>query len=328
MNPSQPVAALDIGSNSVHLLVAVQGADGAPVSLLDVSHQAGIGRVVDATGVLGPRLRGELVAIVGAYLAQASERGTESIKLLGTEALRNAADADVLVAALRAATGSSVTIVDRASEGLLTLLGVSGGRVPPSLAVVDIGGGSTQVTVSSRGGSPVVGLVPVGSARLAAAHIQHDPVTDAEVAALRRAARAHVSDLQVPRVERAIIAGGSGTNVSRLLGRERTTPIDPATLAAALDVLQEQPAESLALRTGLTVRRVAQLAAGLAIGEALFERLGLDVADVSDASLREGALVATWRLGDRWLDALPTLVGSGRPIDDHGQSADHDDRAS
>jgi exopolyphosphatase/guanosine-5'-triphosphate,3'-diphosphate pyrophosphatase len=327
VNPPQPAAALDIGSNSVHLLVARQDADGAPVPLLDVSHQAGIGGVVDATGALGPALRDELVAVVGTFMGQARVQGAEHTMLLGTEALRNAADAGLVVDAVRAATGASITILDRGSEGLLTLLGVSQGRVPASLAVIDIGGGSTQVTIARPDGPPAVGLLPVGSARLAAAHIRHDPVTDAEVAALRHAARTHVAALQVPHVERAIVAGGSGSTVSRLLGRVRTTPLDPAALAAALDLLMEYPAATLALRSGLTVRRVAQLAAGLAIGEALFERLGLGAAEVSDASLREGALIASWRLGDRWMDDLSLLLGGGGDTRHGGLTADDRDRA-
>jgi exopolyphosphatase/pppGpp-phosphohydrolase len=60
---------------------------------------------------------------------------------------------------------------------------------------------------------------------------------------------------------------------------------------------------------------VAQLAAGLAIGEALFDRLRLDVADVSDASLREGALIAMWTAGDDWQVALRSIIegGAARP---------------
>jgi exopolyphosphatase/pppGpp-phosphohydrolase len=173
-----------------------------------------------------------------------------------------------------------------------------------------------------------VGIVPVGSARLAAAHIHHDPVTDAEIAALRQAAREHVSGLEVPRAERAVVAGGSGTNVSRLLGRERRTPIDRATLVEAFEVLRTETAEPLALRTGLSVRRVRQLAAGIAIGEALLERLGLEVAEVSDASLREGALLATWAAGGDWLAALPELVGTSRRDRREDPAADGRDRAS
>ncbi|MET0772666.1 MAG: hypothetical protein ABWZ82_06260 [Candidatus Limnocylindrales bacterium] len=324
MNLPPPAAALDIGSNSVHLLVADRGPDGVPVPLLDVSHQAPIGRTVDATGALGAELLDELVSVVSGYVAQARDLGAETIVLLGTEALRNAADAPGLKVELWSRTGLPITVVDRTSEGLLTLLGVSGGRIPASLAVVDIGGGSTEVTVAHADGPPVVGIVPVGSARLAAAHIHHDPVTDEEVEALRRVAQAHVAGLDVPRVERAIVAGGSGTNVSRLLGRERTTPIDLAAIAEASRLLRSHPAEPLALRTGLTVRRVAQLAAGLAIGEALLERLGLERAEVSDASLREGALIAIWVAGDDWLGELPTLV-AGRP---GGAAPTGQDRAS
>ncbi len=158
----------------------------------------------------------------------------------------------------------------------------------------------------------MVGVVPVGSARLAALHIRHDPVTDAEIEALREAARGHVVALDIPRPERGIIAGGSGTNVSRLLLRERTTPIDRAALTAALHELRSHPAEALAGRTGLSVRRVAQMAAGVAIGEALLDRLGLEGAEVSDASLREGVLIASWVAGERWLEALGEVVEAAR----------------
>jgi len=324
VNPSPPAAALDIGSNSVHLLVAHQGPGGVPVPMLDVSHQAAIGRTVVATGALGAELRDELVRTVTGYADQARELGATTLLLLGTEAVRQASDATALTSALRTDTGHAMTVLDRASEGLLTLLGVTGGRVPPSLAVVDIGGGSTEVTMMRRDGRPMVGIVPIGSAHLALAHIRHDPVSRDEVAALREAARGHVAALDMPRPERAIVAGGSGTNVSRLLGRERTTPVDRAAIEEGFSVLQAHPAEELAARTGLTVRRVAQLAAGLAIGEALFERLGLDIADVSDASLREGALIAAWIAGPDWLEGLPALVGA-RAV---GPAPDGQDRAS
>jgi exopolyphosphatase/guanosine-5'-triphosphate,3'-diphosphate pyrophosphatase len=321
-------AALDLGSNSVHLLVARADPEGRPLTLLDVSHQAPIGRTVVTTGELGAELREELVATVADYVDQARALGSTTMLLLGTEAVRRASDAIALATQLQAVTGIPVTVLDRTTEGLLTLLGVTGGRVLPSLAVVDIGGGSTEVTMLGPDGQPVVGVVPVGSAHLALAHIHHDPVTDAEIATLRAASRTHVAALDVPRPERAIVAGGSGTNVSRLLGRERTTPIDRAAIEEGFALLRAHPAEELAARTGLTVRRVGQLAAGLAIDEALFERLGLEIAEVSDASLREGALIATWTAGDAWLDGLTALVtGSpgGRRVD---PATDGQDRAS
>jgi exopolyphosphatase/guanosine-5'-triphosphate,3'-diphosphate pyrophosphatase len=316
VTPPPLSAALDIGSNSVHLLVARRGMAALPEPLVDVSQQIGIGTVVDATGAMGTELRDEVVRAVAGYVAQARDLGVDRVVVLGTEALRRASDAGSLAEALRDRTGLAVFVLDHSSEGLLTLLGVTAGDIAGSLAVVDIGGGSTEVTYARPGSPPVVGVLPVGSARLAASHVEHDPVTEREVEALRAAARALVSDLEMPRPERAIVAGGSGTNVSRLLRRERTTPIDRAAIAEALALLRSQPAATLAERTGLTPRRIAQLAAGLAIGEALFDQLGLDVAEVSDASLREGVLIASWRVGDGWLQALPAIVartdGAGR----------------
>lgn len=328
MSVSPLAAALDIGSNSVHLLVAGRGADGAPVAMLDVSHQAGIGGAVDATGALGLELRALLLETVSGYVDQARGLGADAVRLLGTEALRLAADTPQLAADLRARTGLGLTVIDRVTEGLLTLLGVTGGQVTSSVAVIDIGGGSTEVTVALPGSVPVVGVVPVGSARLAAAHVQHDPPTGDEIAALRRAARELVAGLDVPRVRRGVVAGGSGTNTSRLLGRERTTPVDRAAITAAIDLLRTRPAGVLAAGSGLTVRRVSQLAAGVAIGEALFDRLGLDVVEVSDASLREGALIATWVAGDAWLPTLPAIVTGRDPVVPTDPAADGPERAS
>jgi exopolyphosphatase/guanosine-5'-triphosphate,3'-diphosphate pyrophosphatase len=264
------------------------------------------------------------VATVADYAGQARFLGATTMLLLGTEAVRQAADATDLAGELHARTGLRLVVVDRSTEGLLTLLGVTGGRVPPSLAAIDIGGGSTEVTMMVRDGRPMVGIVPVGSAGLALAHIHHDPVTADEVARLREVARAQVATLDLPRPERAIVAGGSGTNVSRLLRRERTTRIDRAAIDDGFAVLLADPAAAIAARTGLTERRVAQLAAGLAIGEALFVRLGLDNADVSDASLREGALIAAWFAGQDWPTALPGIV-AGRVV---GPAPGGQDRAS
>jgi len=313
---SDPAAAIDVGSNTVHLLVARRGDQGLPTTLLDVSQPAGIGPHVDATGELGPTLRASVLGIVADQVGQARAQGAESVVVLGTEAVRRASDAATLVADVRARTGLVLTVLDRTTEGLLALLGVTGGRAPGSLAVVDIGGGSTQVAVARPDGAPVVGVLPVGSARLTAAHVRHDPVRGEEVVTLRRTVRQWASALDVPGAERMVVAGGSGTNVSRLLGRERTTPVDRPAIDAALDLLRSWPAEVLATRTGLTPRRVRQLAAGLVIGEALLDRLGLDVAEVSDASLREGVLIASWVAGDDWATALSAIAGGGaRPGD-------------
>ncbi len=137
-----------------------------------------------------------------------------------------------------------------------------------------------------------MGAFPVGSARLAAAVLRHDPPIAAEIAELRRAATGLAASLPTGAPERGIVSGGSGTNVSRLLGRERTAVVDRPSLEASLARITQAPAAEIARATGLTERRVRQLPAGIALVSALMDRYGLQVTDVSDAGLREGALLA------------------------------------
>jgi exopolyphosphatase / guanosine-5'-triphosphate,3'-diphosphate pyrophosphatase len=321
-------AAIDVGSNSVHLLAAHRDAASAVMPVLDAREHTGIGRLVDQLGRLGDEARARIGDLVVGYVEQARAVGADPVLLMGTEPLRRAADASVSIEAVRARTGLELVVLDRTQEGLLTLLGVTGGRIDAPLAVADIGGGSTEVTFVSPGRPPEVGVLPAGSARLAAAHIHHDPVTADEVAALRSTAREHAAHVPPWRPARGIIAGGSGTNVFRLLGRPPEVRVDRATIEEALALLRSHPTAELAARTGLTPGRVAQFAAGLALGEVLIDRLGLDTAEVSDASLREGALLAWWAAGPDWLVALPGLAKGSGPARPSDPAPDPLDRAS
>ena len=125
-----------------------------------------------------------------------------------------------------------------------------------------------------------------------------------EIAELRAQARLLVEPLPVASPVQGIVSGGSGTNVSRLLGRERTTRLTVDDLEAALALLGTRPAADLAAETGLTDRRVRQLAAGVAIVAALMDRYGLRATEVSDAGLREGAVLSEARFGADWMARL------------------------
>ena len=109
--------------------------------------------------------------------------------------------------------------------------------------------------------------------------------------------------------DRAIVAGGTGTNTNRLLGRLRLGALDAGLLARAMTELTLHPAEVLAARQGLSVRRVRQLPAGIALVEALLPRYGLTRVATSDASLREGAVHAADRYGDAWPERVSKAVG-------------------
>ena len=306
-------AAVDVGSNSIHLLIAAVGRARLR-TLVDESVQLGFGSVVDRDGRLGAGARRDGVAAIAGYVDQARAMGAASITLVGTEPLRRASDRSVFQADVLRATGVPLHVLSHEEEAELTLLGVTAGRRPTGpLLVMDIGGGSTELIVAAPDRDAVVGAIAVGSSRLADALIANDPPTWPELQALRTQAIHLLATMPMAAPERAIIAGGTGTNTNRLLGRLRLGVLDARLLERAMTDLSLHPAAEIAARTGLTVRRIRQLPAGIALVEAALDRYGLDRITASEASLREGAIHAAARAGDTWPEQLRTMIGEPSP---------------
>jgi exopolyphosphatase/guanosine-5'-triphosphate,3'-diphosphate pyrophosphatase len=300
--------AIDIGSNSVHLLVALVGPDWVE-PLRDASELLGLGEVVDRVGEIPADERARLVDVLRIYTKTAQRSHAERLTLLGTEPLRRARNSTETVAEIAAATGLSPRILTTRDEAVLTFIGVTRGLVPDApLIVIDIGGGSTEVSTFVPGTGLRVDDIPFGSARLTNAIVEHDPPTDDELDRLFLAASDATAALagrdQAVAMSgaRAVFVGGTATNVARL-GR-----LTRAALAEDRRTLEKLPMAAVSSRFNVRPRRARQLAAGVAIVELLLERFGLDSADVSDASLRDGAIIAAARLGDSWTGAFEDLV--------------------
>ncbi|MFN8621086.1 MAG: hypothetical protein U0869_10115 [Chloroflexota bacterium] len=309
MTAARVGAAIDVGSNSVHLLVAAIGRTRLR-PLVDESVQLGLGSVVDRKGRLGVAGRRQAVEVLQGYVARARSLGAVHVTIVGTEPLRRAADRSALHADVLRSTGVAMRVLTHEEEAALTLLGVTGGGpMPRSLLVLDIGGGSTELIVAGAGADPVVGAFAVGSARLAAAFIHEDPPAPDEIAALRLQATRLLATMPQAGPDAAVIAGGTGTNTNRLLGRLRHAALDARQLDRALAELTAHPAAELSERTGLTERRIRQLPAGITLVAAALARYELKRIAPSDASLREGAIHAAARAGDAWPDRLGALIG-------------------
>ena len=137
MAPVTIGAAVDIGSNSIHLLVAAIDLDGLRI-LIDESVQLGLGDVVDREGHLPADARDAIVGALEAYAARAVALGAETLSLLATEPLRRASNRSVIQADVLRATGRPLQILSSDAEAQLTLLGVTGGRPQEApLLVVD-----------------------------------------------------------------------------------------------------------------------------------------------------------------------------------------------
>ena len=307
-------AAIDVGSNSVHMLVARvraprrKGTLGTLVPVDDRSDLIGLGDVVHDLGAIPPDQLQAVVDSLHAMSATAAELGAREMVVMGTEPFRRAQNADELVAAAERHLGVAINVLTERQEAELSYVGVTCGRRPSeSLAVIDIGGGSTEVALHVPGRPLAVIPLRLGSARLTGRIVRHDPPTRTELDELMAAAHGAVSAGEWPempaRLERAVFLGGTATNVARLGRLDRSHLDDDLVTLAALR------AEEVVRYFSVRPRRARQLAAGVAIVRALLDQLGLAEAEVSDASLRDGAILARAAYGAEWLARLDELTG-------------------
>lgn len=312
MNPARrPViaASVDIGSNSVHLLAGVvAGHKLAP--LVDESELLGLGATVDLEGRLGPIRRAELVAVLQRYVALGRQLGASTVTLVGTEPTRRAADIDKVIEEVQRVAAETLHVLTHEEEALLTLIGVTAGRrVQAELGVIDVGGGSSEVALVAPGMPAYAAGISIGSSRLTARFVDHDPPTADEITAIRAAARDAMREAPdgTPRV--MIAVGGTATNLLRVLPEAALDgTLTRARLAEALAILATEPAAEAAARHAVKPVRARILPAGAAILDALLERYGLDQLRVSDAGIREGAIFAFRHAGTKWRERLPELA--------------------
>ena len=312
-------AAIDVGSNSVHLLVA-ELTDHDLRVLVDESVLLGLGAVVDMEGRIPDDEAAAVIAALRGYVALADEEGADWIVQLGTEPLRRASNRSHFGDLVREATGRPLHVLSHEEEAALTVLGVLDGEAPsePTL-VLDIGGGSSEIVLVEPGADPVIGVLPVGSARLTASFVEDDPPTPEEIQALRSEAHHLLSGMPVGHPSRGIVVGGSGTNLVRLTmtddgeDTEEDWLIDRVRVGEAIRLVLRHPSAELVDTYGLRERRAVQMAAGACLIEAALDCYDLAFVEATDVSLREGALLAWQRAGDRWRERLPELISATPP---------------
>jgi exopolyphosphatase / guanosine-5'-triphosphate,3'-diphosphate pyrophosphatase len=186
VHPGAPVlrvAAIDQGTNSIRLLVV----DGAGTELARDMVITRLGEGVDRTGRLDPEALTRTVEVLAAYCRRARALGAGRIRVAATSAVRDADNREVFEAAVLEHAGSPLEVITGEEEAALSYLGATRGLEPADgpFLVQDIGGGSTEFVT---GVGPDVAehavSTQMGSARLTERHIEHDPPTQDELAAL------------------------------------------------------------------------------------------------------------------------------------------------
>jgi exopolyphosphatase/guanosine-5'-triphosphate,3'-diphosphate pyrophosphatase len=282
-------ACIDIGSNTTRVLVA-EARRGVLTEVLQRREFTRIGKELRADGRISPAKVAEVAAIVDEQRRLAESAGASEIRVVATAAIREASNRDELLQAVRARAGMEVQVLDGEEEARLAFLGAT--RTLPLapegvVAVVDVGGGSTEIAVGRvADGTPWSISFRLGSGALTDAYLRSDPPSDAELEAMRAHAAAVLAGPEVPPADVAVAVGGSATSLRRLIGGF----IEPGALQKGLLALCAEPACDVARRFELDAERVRLLPAGILILEAASRRLGRPLM-IGRGGIREGVLL-------------------------------------
>ncbi len=173
------VAAIDVGTNTVRLLIA----DATKKGLTTVDRAREItrlGKGVDARRKLDPIQAKATLEVIAAYVERAKDAKAERIRVAGTSALRDAEDAMQFTRSVHERSGVELEVLRGIDEGKLSFVGATSDLPPGTHMVCDIGGGSTELTVGREGPTATISL-DVGSVRIKERLLRSDPPTAPQV---------------------------------------------------------------------------------------------------------------------------------------------------
>jgi exopolyphosphatase/guanosine-5'-triphosphate,3'-diphosphate pyrophosphatase len=308
---------LDVGSNTVHLLVMDAHTGGRPLPAY--SHKAEL-RLAELLGPDGRAIREDgvrrLIGTVREALQVAEDKGCEEVLPFATSAVREAANSEEVLARVAAETGVALSVLSGDDEARITFLaarrwlGWSAGR----LLLLDIGGGSLEVACGLDEEPDAAVSLPLGAGRLTHGRLPGDPPDAEAVRALRKHIRAEigraVADFtRVGPPDRVVGTSKTFKQLARLCGAARSADgpyvprgLERGALAAWLPRLAAMTTAERARLPGVSEGRARQLLAGALVADAALDLFGVDRLDLCPWALREGLIL-------RKLDQLTGLTG-------------------
>lgn len=323
----QTVAAVDLGSNSFHMIVVRD--DGGKLHIVDrlkesVRLAAGLSR----ERTLDPKSAQRALACLERFGQRLEGLAPGHVRAVGTNTLRRARDADTFLAQASAALGHPVEVIYGAEEARLIYGGVIQdlGNEHPRRLVVDIGGGSTELIVGELAMPELVESVSLGAVVQMQRFFANGKITrkgwQAAVTDARLTLEPYARAYRQAGWDLAVGASGSIKSILRAAGAqsadETITPADLKSLGRAL--IKAGRVEKLDL-PGVSAERRAIFPGGLAVLTGIFESLGIQAMRVSDKALREGVVAdLLGRLHDRDARETGVLAASERYDVDHDQA--------
>lgn len=298
------IGALDVGTNTVLMLVAETAADGGARRVIDLARITRLGQGVDHNHRLDPRAALRTLDTIAEFADQARAAGAEKIVAAGTATLRDAADGESFIRRVRERAGVELEIVSGETEAWLSYLAVVRGlRLDPAqpLLIIDIGGGSTEFIRAAPGAKLQLASLQIGSVRLTERILHHDPPTAREAADLRIAIDTELTGLGW-KLDTGVLVGIAGTVTTVCAVALQLETYDPDRVHGyrlsrkevehVLGRLGSMPLVERRKLKGLDPARADVIFAGAAILERVMGESGVSHVTVSDQGVRWGLV---WR---------------------------------
>ena len=294
------VAVVDLGTNSTRLLVAEPRGEGDLHQLAHADTITRLGESVDAARRLTNEAMERVRTCAHGYLVTARELGACKSVAVATSAVRDAANGPEFLECLSAELGIATRLLSGQEEALLTFHGARVGRGfrEPAL-VVDVGGGSTELTVGTDAAVDFQASIDVGSVRLTERCLRSDPRLPEEVAAAGAIIRGALAetDLLAARPQRAVGVAGTLTTLAAIdleVDADDTMAVDGHRLSlprieAEVERLAATSVAELRTLRGLHRDRAPVIAAGALCVREVLRFAGLHEIEVSVRDLLHGA---------------------------------------
>lgn len=311
---------LDVGSNTVHLLVVDAHRGGHPTPMSSTKATLRLAEATDSSGKITRRGADKLVSTVGEFATIAASSGCAELVAFATSAVRDASNSEEVLARVRSEAGVELQVLAGEDESRLTFLAVrrwfgwSAGRINN----LDIGGGSLEMS-SGVDEEPDVALsLPLGAGRLTREWLTEDPPGRRRVAMLRdwldtELASAAAAVLDVGPPDLAVASSKTFRSLARLTGaapsaagpRVRRT-LTATGLRQLISFISRMTTADRAELEGVSAERAPQIVAGALVAEASMRALSIETVEICPWALREGLIL---RRLDSEADGV-TLFGS------------------
>jgi exopolyphosphatase / guanosine-5'-triphosphate,3'-diphosphate pyrophosphatase len=304
---------LDVGSNTVHLLVVDAHPGARPLPAYSHKADLRLAELLDEDGTLTEPGVDRLISTVLDALRVAEDKGAEDVLPFATSAVREAANGEDVLARVARETGVRLTVLAGEDESRLTFLAVrrwfgwSAGR----LLVLDIGGGSLEIGYGMDEYPDAAVSLPLGAGRLTGRWLPGDPPEADDVRRLRRHVRAEIARTVAEFARRGrpdLVVGTSKTfrQLARIGGAARSAEGLYVQRTLRRDVLEEwvprlagMTADQRAGLPGVSAGRARQLLAGALVAEGAMDLFEIEELEICPWALREGVIL-------RKLDVMAT----------------------